>query len=129
MSIDREIDNLIDDIREDRTHGASELARQAAQVIKTAVGSSRANTVKEFLQEQQDIGQRLMSARPAMASVFNIVSRILDIIIYLKAAWFGWIDLGKRGNTPYIPDLAALITCGATVPKAHLAEADRGVGE
>jgi hypothetical protein len=56
-------------------------------------------------------------------------SNILDIIIYLEAAWFGWIDLGKRGNTPYIPGLAALITCGATVPKAHLAEADRGVGE
>ncbi len=80
MNISTEIVSLVDEIRDDKTHGASELARQAVKVLKTAAERSQAGNAEEFLVEQKEIGQRLISARPAMASIFNIVSRSLDII-------------------------------------------------
>ncbi len=80
MNISPEIIGLIDEIRNDKVHGASQLARQAVNVLKVAVEHSQADSVKEFLLEQKEIGQRLMTVRPAMAPVFNIVSPLLSTI-------------------------------------------------
>ena len=80
MSISPEINGLIDEIRNDKVHGASQLARQAMSVLKIAAEHSQTDSVEQFLLEQKEIGERLMSARPAMAPVFNIVSRFLDTI-------------------------------------------------
>jgi len=78
MSISPEIVSLIDEIRNDKVHGASELARQAVKVLKVAAERSHADSAKAFLLEQGEVGERLMSARPAMAPVFNIVSGLLN---------------------------------------------------
>jgi len=80
MNISPEIISLIDEIRNDKTHGASQLARQAASVLKVAAERSQAKSVDEFWLEQKEVGQRLMSARPAMAPVFNIIACLLDAI-------------------------------------------------
>ena len=80
MNISPEIIGLIDEIRNDKTHGASQLARQAVSVLRAAAERSQADTTEQFLHEQKEVGQRLMSARPAMAPVFNIVARLLDAI-------------------------------------------------
>jgi eIF-2B alpha/beta/delta-like uncharacterized protein len=80
MDINPEILKLIEEIKSDKTHGASQLARRAAEVLKTATECSRAKTTDEFRREQQEIGERLMSIRPAMAPVFNIVSGLLSIM-------------------------------------------------
>lgn len=80
MNISSEIVSLIDEIRNDKIHGASQLARRAVIVLKVATEHSQADSVEQFLLEQKEIGQRLMSARPAMASVFNIVSGLLSIV-------------------------------------------------
>ena len=80
MSISAEIISLIEEIRNDRIHGASQLARQAAKVLKVAAERSQVDNVEQFLQEQKEVGEKLMSARPAMAPVFNIVSRLLSDI-------------------------------------------------
>jgi len=80
MSISTEIISLIDEIRNDKTHGASQLARQAAIVLKVAAERSQTSSVDGFLLEQKEIGERLMSARPAMAPVFNIVGRLLEAV-------------------------------------------------
>lgn len=80
MNLSDEITALIEEIRNDKTHGASQLARQAAQVLKIAAERSRAESAEEFLQEQQEIGQKLISVRPAMAPIFNIVTRLLKAI-------------------------------------------------
>ena len=80
MDISSEITSLIDKIRNDKIHGASQLARQAVNVLKVAAEHSRADSVGRFLTEQKEIGQRLMSARPAMAPVLNIVSGLLSMI-------------------------------------------------
>ena len=80
MKISPEIINLIDEIRDDRIHGASELARQAVSVLKTAAECSQADSVEQFLGEQNEIGQMLISVRPAMAPLFNITIRLADAI-------------------------------------------------
>lgn len=80
MAISPEIISLIDEIKSDSTHGASQLARQAAGVLRIAAERSQVDSVEQFLQEQRGVGERLMSARPAMAPVFNIVSRLLKAI-------------------------------------------------
>lgn len=81
MKISLETISLIDTIRNDKTHGASELARQAVEVLKLAAEHSHAGSTEEFLVEQRDIGGRLTSARPTMAPIFNIVSRLLNTIV------------------------------------------------
>ncbi len=80
MNISPEIIGLIDEIKSDKTHGASQLARQAVGVLKLAAEHSQTDSTGEFLLEQKAIGERLMSARPAMAPVFNIVSRFLGAV-------------------------------------------------
>ncbi len=80
MNISPEIISLLDEIRQDKTHGASQLARQAVKVLKVAVERSRANSVEQFLREQREIGKRLMLIRPAMAPLFNIVNTLLSAI-------------------------------------------------
>ncbi len=56
MSITPEIISLIDEIKSDKTHGASELARQAVEVLKSAAERSQADSAHDFLLEQRDIG-------------------------------------------------------------------------
>ena len=80
MSTSSEIVSLIDEIRNDKIHGASQLARQAVKVLRVAAECSQTESDKEFLLEQREIGNKLMSARPAMAPIFNIVSRLLNVI-------------------------------------------------
>lgn len=79
MSVDisAEINSLIEEIRDNKTDGASSLARRAVRVFKTAAERSQTETAREFLLEQKEIGKRLISVRPSMAPVANIVTRLL----------------------------------------------------
>ena len=54
VSISPEIISLMDEIRNDKIHGASQLARQAVNVLKVAAERSQANSAKELLLEQKD---------------------------------------------------------------------------
>lgn len=81
MNISAEIISLIEEIKNDRTDGASQLARRAVGVLKVVAERSQVDSVEQFLQEQKEVGKRLMSARPAMAPVFNIVSSLLSTIV------------------------------------------------
>ncbi|HEY31577.1 MAG TPA: translation initiation factor eIF-2B [Dehalococcoidia bacterium] len=80
MAITPDVMRLIDEIRDDRTHGAGELARRAASVFKAAAGGSQADDAPQFLSEMSEVGQELMSARPSMAPIRNTVSRLLALI-------------------------------------------------
>jgi len=94
MNTTPEIINLIDGIRNDKTHGASQLARQAVEILKVTAERSRVGSVEQFVQEQREVGERLMSARPAMAPVFNIIARLLKAISE-KSAGMG-LDSARR---------------------------------
>ena len=80
MDISTDVIRLIEGIRDNRTDGASELARQAAKVLGIAAEGSPASSTRDFLLEQAEIGRRLTTTRPAMAPIYNIVSRVLGII-------------------------------------------------
>jgi len=80
MNISPKIISLIDGIKSDQTHGASGLARQAANVLKVAAEHSRVDSVEQFLLEQRQIAEKLISARPVMAPIYNIVSLLLSDI-------------------------------------------------
>ena len=80
MNINPEIIKLIGEIRNDKIHGASQLARQAVEVLKITAERSWADSVEQFWLEQRGVGDKLMSARPAMAPVFNIIARLLKAI-------------------------------------------------
>jgi translation initiation factor 2B subunit (eIF-2B alpha/beta/delta family) len=80
VDISPEITSLIDEIENDRIHGASQLARQAASALKVAAEHSRAGSAEQLLLELREVGTRLMSTRPAMAPIFNIVTRLLKAI-------------------------------------------------
>ena len=73
-----EITSLIDEIKNDKVQGASQLARQAMSVLKTAAERSQAGSVEDFLSELKGVGEGLMAARPAMAPIFNITSRFWE---------------------------------------------------
>jgi translation initiation factor eIF-2B subunit delta len=77
MEINEEITALIQDIENNRTDGAGELARQAVTVMKTAAEKSGAENVKDFLLEQKEVGKRLIAARRTMAPIPNIITRFL----------------------------------------------------
>lgn len=77
MAVDPDIARLIGEIRDDRTHGAGELARQAVAVFRTATEGSQADDVARFHEELGEIGRELISARPPMAPIRNIITRLL----------------------------------------------------
>ncbi|MFC2034228.1 translation initiation factor eIF-2B [Chloroflexota bacterium] len=80
MNINPEISTVIHEIKNDKTHGASQLARQAIDVFKTATKHSQTKDTGEFLLELQKLGQDLISTRPTMAPIFNIINRLLNSI-------------------------------------------------
>jgi ribose 1,5-bisphosphate isomerase len=92
VNISPEVISLIDEIKNDKTHGASQLARRAAEVMKIAAEHSQAKSTGQFWREHRQVGEKLMSARPAMAPVFNMVSALL----------------GKAGSDVKTADLASI---------------------
>ncbi len=73
-----EIADKIEAIRVDRVHGASWLSREALAVLKLAAETSQATSSDDFWAEIRDVAQKLMAARPAMASITNAVSRFVS---------------------------------------------------
>jgi len=92
LVVDPDVARLIDEIRDDRTHGAGELARQALGVFRTVTENSQAATSEQFISELREIGQELMSARSPMAPIRNIVKRLLgDISDSIAAGDVGFL--------------------------------------
>jgi translation initiation factor 2B subunit (eIF-2B alpha/beta/delta family) len=78
MEIKPEILNLVEGIRNDNSHSASQLARLSMGVMRRAAESSVASDVNIFLKEQSEIGHRLANTHPAMIPIYNMVSRLLE---------------------------------------------------
>lgn len=74
------IARLIDGIKEDSTHGASELARRALKVLAVAAKWSHTSSKAVFINEQHQIGQQLILAQPAMVSIPNVVNQLRRIL-------------------------------------------------
>ncbi|HEY94028.1 MAG TPA: translation initiation factor eIF-2B [Dehalococcoidia bacterium] len=81
MDIRVEIQAQIEEIKNNTTGGASELARQAILVMKMTAETSEADNARDFLLEQKEVGKRLIAARRTMAPIPNIITRYLREII------------------------------------------------
>jgi eIF-2B alpha/beta/delta-like uncharacterized protein len=80
MDLNPEIVPLINEIKSDRTHGASELARQAAKVLKISSERSQGVNPEQLVNELKDIARNLEQARPAMAPISNMTSALLGAV-------------------------------------------------
>ena len=80
MTISKEITSLLNAIRDDCSHGATELARQALTVIKKVAERSQAGSVEELLQEQREVIEVLKETRPSMAPIRNVANRMMRTI-------------------------------------------------
>jgi eIF-2B alpha/beta/delta-like uncharacterized protein len=76
MSISESIHDKINAIKDDTTHGASQLARQALDTLQLASSESQSEDPERFLEEINEISHRLISIHPAMAPIYNMVKRL-----------------------------------------------------
>jgi len=80
MPICEEIARLVDEIQDDRSHGAIELARRALVILRTAAEHSQADDVDRFLHEQRGVVQVLILVRPSMAPIRNVANRLMKAL-------------------------------------------------
>lgn len=78
MKIDvmSEVERGIEEIRADRLHGASQLSRQALEVLKLVIEKG-SDTKDDFLEGLKNVGNRLIKVRPGMAPIANLVARLI----------------------------------------------------
>ncbi len=74
MDLNSEVAKQIEEICQDRTHGASWLSRQAIGIINLAVEKSAAKDVADLLEELRVVGRELMNSKPSMSPITNRVS-------------------------------------------------------
>lgn len=72
------IEQRIETIRNDRTHGSRWLAREAVSILYD-LATDTTLPPDEALQRLRNAAQKLSSARPAMAAVAGVVQRILNV--------------------------------------------------
>ena len=64
---------FISQIREDREHGASELARTCLDALARRAGSIEVTSHEVLRQQLIEFAQELQSARPTMAAITNLI--------------------------------------------------------
>ena len=70
----------IEAIRNDRTQGASTLARQALRVLVVAAETPGGRLWPRDMEDVREAASALATAKPAMASIKNMVGRFVDRI-------------------------------------------------
>jgi len=70
----------INKLKNDRTHGAGMLARQAISILNLAINESQAQTVAEFVEEIQTVAAELVKARPSITPIANYINQFLQQI-------------------------------------------------
>ncbi len=101
--MDADIARLIDEVRDDQTHGAIELARQALGVMRTGAENSQAATSKQLIADLGEIGQALISVRPSMAPIRNVINRLLGEVSAKSAR--GEVDLLREFTVNRVAEL------------------------
>ena len=80
MSFLKELDKL----KEDHTSGASELARQAAEILISFSEESKSTDNQRFLIELTKLGKNLIASQPESVPIFNLVNSILLATEHVK---------------------------------------------
>ncbi|NIO38739.1 MAG: hypothetical protein GTO41_00180, partial [Burkholderiales bacterium] len=77
MALGSAATSLIEKVRSDREHGASELARQCLEGIANCARDTDVNDVTTLRDNLIQLAQELQRARPTMAPITNLVARWL----------------------------------------------------
>jgi Translation initiation factor 2B subunit, eIF-2B alpha/beta/delta family len=72
------INAAVNDIKNDKVHGASYLTDKALEAIKNAAESSQADSNEYLWQELSDLASGLMACRPTMVSICNCIHRCIS---------------------------------------------------
>jgi translation initiation factor 2B subunit (eIF-2B alpha/beta/delta family) len=67
----------IDELAQDRVHGASFLGRKTIELIGAAAKASQATTAEELFSDLLLVASRLLKAQPGMAIVRNLIGKLL----------------------------------------------------
>jgi translation initiation factor 2B subunit (eIF-2B alpha/beta/delta family) len=70
------LSETVDELRSDRTHGGSWMARRAVEVL-LEVASEPASSTAELLERLLAAGRELVAARPAMGAIMHAVGRLV----------------------------------------------------
>lgn len=72
-----EVAKKINELRNDRLHGAGWLSRQAISALNLAINESQAETITDFTDEIRIVAAELVKARPSMISIANYIHQFL----------------------------------------------------
>ncbi len=67
----------VEELEQDRVHGASFLGRQAVELLSAVAEASEATTAQELFCDLLLVASRLRAAQPGMAIIRNLVGRLL----------------------------------------------------
>lgn len=79
----KSVQERINAIRDDRTHGAGELAREAIMVMQNAAETCATANAADFLQEMEGLASQLSKVRPSMAAITNISRDFMDTLMVM----------------------------------------------
>lgn len=74
----------VNELKNDRLHGANWLSSQAINVMGLAMRESRAITAAELVNELNEIAAAITEARPSMTSIANYISQLLHQITLIS---------------------------------------------
>ena len=113
-NFDHEITRRIEDICNDRVHGATFLAGEALRAL--ALAAEALPSGEEYIPALKEMGQCLAHARPAMASIKNMVGRFIREM-----------ESGGEGFDPHALERELLDEIEEASRKAASSEVDREI--
>lgn len=78
---DREFEDALGALRADRRHGAAELARRALAILRDSAEEIQVESAEEFRLRMSVRLRALMSARPSMVTIQNLILEWADCLI------------------------------------------------
>lgn len=103
-----EFNKSLNELVEDRIHGASELARQGLQIMMESALHAEAEDTRELLRLLNERVYKLIATRPSMAPLYNLLERWRDDIEKIKD--FGLVSFREKAA-----QLAASLVDSSTV--------------
>lgn len=105
--IQTKILNKINEIKQDRVHGAVELAVMAVETLRLAVEECQARNSTEFISAVKQICIQFEQARPSMASIKNALDRVTKEIYFQQESELGFLQkLVIENANKFIADIA-----------------------
>lgn len=84
--MDKQIIRKINDLKNDRIHGANQLSIKALNILNLAIKETRADTIGNFVNEIETIATVIIKARSNMTSIANYISQLLNQIMVVSCA-------------------------------------------